>query len=113
MSLLQSLVPTFGRSPANTNGSQESDQTPSIRPTYEVKETPDAYGLTVYLPGVAKDGLELTVDSEFITIKGRRNWKAPSEWAALYRESTSLPFLLHLSHDQAIDSDKIAAELKE
>ena len=35
---------------------------PTVKPTYEIKETAEAFGLTVYLPGVAKDGLELTAE---------------------------------------------------
>ncbi|HKB92176.1 MAG TPA: Hsp20/alpha crystallin family protein [Opitutaceae bacterium] len=111
MSLLQSIVPSFVRSPAQRPG--EIDIVESVRPVYEVKETPEAYGLTVYLPGVNKDGLEITVDHELVSIKGNRSWVAPSSWTSLYRESTSAPFVLNLSHDHAVDADKVQAELKD
>ena len=75
MSLLQSLVPSFARSPERSETANGESQ--SARPVYEVKETAEAYGLTIYMPGVAKDGLEVTVDNETVSIKGRRSWAPP------------------------------------
>ena len=49
MSRLQNLIPSFTRKPAASDGGE-----PAVRPWYEVKETPEAWGLTVFLPGVAK-----------------------------------------------------------
>ncbi len=115
MSLFTSLIPSFSRSLTRP---QATDRTavetgPTQRPRYEVKETDDAYGVTVYLPGVTKDGLELTADSSEVRILGRRAWKQPEGWAALYRESADIPYQLVLEHDNAIDPDKIAAELRD
>ena len=91
MSLFNSLIPTISRSPARReNGGQ--DIGPTVRPLYEVKETDEAYGLTVYLPGVAKDGLDITAEADEVRIVGRRNWKQPEGWTALYRESADVPF---------------------
>jgi HSP20 family molecular chaperone IbpA len=84
-----------------------------VRPLYEVKETAEAWGLQVHLPGVAKEGLELTAEEGQITIKGRREWKAPEGWTAVYRESTDAPFELVLKHDNSLDVEKIHAELKD
>ncbi len=84
-----------------------------MKPAYELKETPGAFGATVYLPGVSRDGLELTVDEAEIRIVGRRAWKQPEGWTALYRETVDAPFELVLAHDNAVDADKIAAELRD
>ena len=73
----------------------------------------DAYNLTVQLPGVAKDGLDLTVEAGEFRLFGRRAWKQPEGWTALYRETANLPYELVLTHDNAIGPDHIAAELKD
>jgi HSP20 family molecular chaperone IbpA len=78
-----------------------------------VSETDEAWGLQVYLPGVAKDGLEFTAEEGQIVIRGRHEWKSPDGWTALYRESTDAPYELVLRHDQTIDVEKIHAELKD
>jgi len=113
MSLIQSLVPSIGRSPARREGDGGRDQTSTIKPLYEVKETDEAWGLQVYLPGVAREGLELTAEEGLVTIRGRRDWKAPAGWTMLYRESPEGPYELTLQHDNPIDVDKIHAELKD
>lgn len=113
MSLLNTLVPSLARTPANHDEQRPADLTQTVRPAYEIKETPDAFGVTVYLPGVTKDGLDLTAEEGQIRIVGRRAWKQPQGWTSLYRESTDAAFELVLTHDNAIDADKIAAELRD
>jgi len=112
MSLFNTLIPSISRSPArHQNGTQ--DLGPTVRPLYEVKENDEAYGLTVYLPGVAKDGLDITAEADEVRIVGRRGWKQPEGWTSLYRESADVPFELVLTHDNAIDTEKVAAELRD
>lgn len=115
MSLLNAIIPSFSRFPARrNNGSwQRHDLGPTVKPAYEIKETDEAYGVTVYLPGVAKDGVDLTAGQDEVRIVGRRAWKRPEGWTALYRESSDAAFELLLSHDNAIDTEKIAAELRD
>ncbi len=85
----------------------------TLKPLYELKETAEAWGLVVQLPGVAKDGLEFTVEEGLIRIHGRRAWQKPEGWTQLYRESVDAPFELELEHDNSVDVEKIHAELKE
>jgi len=113
MSLIQNLVPTFTRSPARRDVRSNASSEPTVRPLYEVKETDEAWGLQVDLPGVAKDGLEFTAEEGFVTIRGRRGWKTPAGWTVLYRESAEAPYELVLQHDNSIDVEKIHAELKD
>ncbi len=109
MSLLTHFIPTHFRAGDN-NGTQLAD---TVRPAYEVKETDDAWGVTVHLPGVAKEGLELTAEEGQLRIAGRRAWKQPEGWTTLYRESADAPFELVLTHDNAVNLDAIAAELRD
>ena len=112
MSLLNPQNSTVNR----TSRSKDSDAKnlgPTVKPLYEVKETDEAYGLTVYLPGVSKENLEITAEAGEFRIVGRRAWQQPEGWTALYRESADAPFALSLSHDNALDVDAIAAELRD
>lgn len=114
MSLLNSLIPSLSRSPAVSSTSKTTAyEGPKVTPAHEIKETDDAYGLTVYLPGVAKEQLELTAEAGQFRIFATRSWKQPESWTTLYRESTDAPFELVLTHDNLIDADKVAAELKD
>ncbi len=112
MSLFNTLIPTLTRIPARRSGVANSpDIGPAIKPAYEIKETDDAFGVTVQLPGVTKDGLEMTVEQDQFRIIGRRTWKQPEGWTALYRESVDVPFELVLEHDNSVDLEKIHADL--
>jgi len=115
MSLLNNLIPSFTRTPgaACADGAACSPSASAVRPAYVVQETPEAYRLVVNLPGVAKDGLELTAEDNELRITGRRGWAQPTGWTALHRETSDAAFELVLTHDNAIDPDKIAAELRD
>jgi HSP20 family protein len=113
MSLFNSLIPSASQAPAAKGQDRPADLAYTVKPVFEVKETPDAFGATVYLPGVAKEGLEITAEEGQVRIVGRRAWKQPEGWTALHRESADAPFELVLAHENAIDVEKIAAELRD
>ncbi|HUR59482.1 MAG TPA: Hsp20/alpha crystallin family protein [Opitutaceae bacterium] len=109
MSLLNSIIPSLNRTPAVEAAAPGLSH--SIKPRHEIKETPEAWGVTVQLPGVAKAGLEITAEDGQLRIIGRRAWQQPEGWTTLYRESADAPFALVLAHDNAIDVAQVAAEL--
>jgi HSP20 family protein len=113
MSLLNSLIPTFGRASTESRLANVRDDAavPGVQPVYDVVESSEAFGLTVQLPGVAKAGLSITEQDGVLTIRGERAWKQPTGWTSLYRESSDRPFELSLRHDHAIEVEKIHAEL--
>lgn len=112
MSLFNSLIPSLTRSPARS-ADGGADFGPTVKPAYEIKETDEAYGVTVYLPGVTKDGLEITAEDGQFRVTGRPAWKQPEGWTALHRESAGAPYELVLTHDNTVDAGKIAAELRD
>jgi HSP20 family molecular chaperone IbpA len=107
MSILNALIPTFN------GGRSEADAVPTRRPQYQVGETDTAYNLTVNLPGVAKEGLEITDENGELRITGKRALKLPEGSVVLHRESSDTSYELVLAHDNTVDSDKIGAELKD
>ena len=113
MSLFNTLIPAFARAPAQHASTGAADLGPTVKPAYEIKENDEAFALVVQLPGVTKDGLELTAEEGQFRIVGGRTWKQPEGWTALYRESAGVPFELVLTHDHAIDAERIAAELRD
>lgn len=115
MSIFNTLIPSFNRVAVKRDQATDPARAgePTLKPVYDVKETAEAYGLTVYLPGVTKDGLELTAEDGLLTIRGKRAWRQPEGWTALYRETADAAYELALTHDNTIDADKIHAELKE
>jgi len=108
------IVPRLSRALGRKEASDQAGAAEfTVKPAYEIKETAEAWGLTVHLPGVAKDGLELTAEQGLVSIRGRRTWKQPEGWTSLYRESVDVPFELNLEHDNTVNADGIHAELKD
>jgi HSP20 family protein len=113
MSLFNTFIPSLNRKDENVRGEASHETVPTVKPVYQVKENTDAYGLTVHLPGVTKDSLEITAEEDALRIVGRRAWRRPESWTQLHRESSDVSFELVLGHDHTIDVDKIHAELKD
>jgi HSP20 family protein len=112
MSFLNHFLSPF----ANGNGSSTATapvESATIRPRYEVAETADAYELTVYLPGVTKENLEITGEAGQLRIVGRRAWKQPEGWTSLYRETGEEPFELGFEHENVVNLDGVRAELRD
>ena len=116
MNILNQIVPRLSRSLGRQTEAVDSGQSDggfAIKPLFEVEETPEAWTLTVQLPGVTKENLDFTAENERIVINGRRTWQLPAGWATLYRESTEAPYRLALEHNNTVDVARIAAELKD
>jgi HSP20 family protein len=73
-------------------------------------ETADGYVVEAEMPGVTKEGLDIAVEANTLTLLGRRN---PTELKAdlLYRESSTADYRRVFELDPAIDTSKIEAKL--
>ena len=113
MSIFNQLIPRLSRSldRAEANGSSQPEY--AVKPAYRISETPEAWSLTAHLPGVTKEGLEVTAEEGVVSIRGKRVWQKPEGWTSLYRESYESPYELSLEHDNTVDADRIQAELKD
>jgi len=81
-----------------------------IAPEVNIFETKDGYVLQAEMPGVNKDGLEITLEGTEMTILGHRNVAALSG-APLFRESHEADFRRVFELDPAIDGAKISAKM--
>jgi HSP20 family protein len=83
-----------------------------ITPVASVQETPDGYLLELEMPGVSKDGLEISVENNQLSIIGRKNTTLP-EGTLLHRESRSQNYRRLFEIDPSIDSAKISARINQ
>lgn len=81
-----------------------------VTPLANILETKDGYVLEAEMPGVAKDGLDVTVENGQLTIVGRRS-NGAAHGTALYRESREHDFRRMFEIDPAIDSARISAKI--
>jgi HSP20 family protein len=107
MSFFNNLIPNLN------GGSTGSATPPARRPQHTLAETDAAYIFTVYLPGVTKEGLEITDENGELTVVGTRAHTFPEGVTVLRRETSEATFRLVIAHDNAVEAEKIAAELKD
>ena len=101
----------------DTNHSQNETQaaTPArryVRPHANITETPAGFVVQVELPGVNRQGLEITFENGELTLVGHRSSTAPVEGMDLvYRESRPVDFRRIFELDSTIDAARIDARL--
>ena len=85
---------------------------PFVAPDVNIYETEDGYTLQADMPGVAKEGVEITVEGNTLTFAGRRR-SEPGPGSALYRESRGVNYRRAFEIDPAIDVGRISAEMRQ
>jgi len=81
-----------------------------VTPAVDIYETLEGLVVKADLPGVAKDGLDLRVENNLLTIRGRAGHAAPGE--LLYREYELAHFFQQFELNDKVDQLNISAELK-
>ena len=81
-----------------------------LTPLANIRETKDGYVLEAEMPGVSKDGLDITVENGQLTIVGRRAAKEP-RGRELYRESRAFDYRRTFELDPSIDTARVSARL--
>ena len=95
------------------NGDAGRTQTEQlIAPPASVIEAGDGYTLELEMPGVTKDGLDISVENNELTIVGRRSLPKIDGTLA-HHESRWGNFQRTFELDPSIDGDKISAKIEQ
>lgn len=91
---------------------ERTQTVPYVAPDVNIYETKDGYALEAEMPGVNKDGLEITLEGHEITIVGRRATEVvPGE--TLFRERHGADYRRVFELDPAVDTAKISARMNQ
>lgn len=83
-----------------------------VAPDVNIYETKDGYTLEAEMPGVSKDGLEITLEGHEITITGHRAAEVFSG-DALFRERHAADYRRVFELDPMIDTARISARMNQ
>jgi HSP20 family protein len=75
-----------------------------------VEGSSDAYTLEVEMPGVNKEGLEISIENNELTVLGRRSLPE-AEGTLIHRELRQENYRRTFELDPSIDADKISAKI--
>jgi HSP20 family protein len=81
-----------------------------ITPPVDIYETVDGLVVKADLPGVAKEGLDVRVENNLLTIRGKATHAALGD--PVYREYELVNFFRQFELNERVDQTKILAELK-
>ena len=98
-----------------TRENRDSDRAQTeqfIAPPASVIEAGDGYTLEIEMPGVTKDGLDISVENNELTIVGRRSLPRV-EGTLVHQESRPENYRRTFELDPSIDADRISAKVEQ
>lgn len=97
---------------SRSTNSDRAQATQFVTPDVNIYETKDGYVLEAEMPGVSKEGLEITLEGHEITLTGRRANEVVSG-ETLFRERQSADYRRVFDLDPAIDTARISARMNQ
>jgi len=82
-----------------------------VAPPVDIYETRDGLVVLADLPGVSKDALDVRVDNNVLTIRGRADHAGPKD--GTYREYELVNFFRQFELSDKVDQQRITADLKQ
>jgi len=92
---------------------QQREREQFIAPDVNIYETKDGYLLEAEMPGVSKEGLEITLEGNELTITGRRSDQPPQGAEILFAENRLWNYRRVFELDPTVDTAKINAKVEQ
>jgi HSP20 family protein len=96
------------RTPPSREETRSQEQ--YVTPPVDIYETTEGLVVKADLPGVAKENLDVRVENNLLTIRGKSAHVAPGE--PIYREYELVNFFRQFELNERVDQAKISADLK-
>lgn len=94
--------------PPRQEGTREQER--YVRPPVDIFETNEGLTVLADLPGVPKDGLDIQVNDNLLTIQGRTRQPLPA--SPVFREFELFNYFRQFELSDSVDVKRITAELK-
>ena len=104
---------TAGLSAGGERAAQGTRDIPVFSPTTDIHETEDALIMTVEMPGVETDGVNITLEKRELTISGHCRPFNPEGYALTHAEYRDGDFERSFTLSDAIDGGAIKAYMKD
>lgn len=80
-----------------------------VQPRFHAMEGEDGHELRVWMPGVARNGVEVSLVEDHLEILGRRLDSIPESWRPVFREIDPFDYRLRVRLNLVVDYDRITA----
>ena len=92
--------------------STPSKQQRKVRPAADIYETKEGATIYIDLPGVAKDGLDINIDQNVLSVEGEINLDTPDDLQPTYMDIRANMFSRQFTLSSELDINKVDANLK-
>ena len=82
------------------------------RPAYDVHEAEADYQIRVLMPGVAKDGADVSLDGRNLAIRGTRSYRPDENWRTILSELDWDDYRLNLELNVPVNEDAVQARVE-
>ena len=110
--MAQGLTRTEQRVPQTTESGQRTPSRPVFLPPADIYETRDNIVVLAEMPGVASDGVDITLERRVLTIRGRSAANNHAGYQRVYTEYGDGDYERSFTLSENIDRDRIEATLK-
>lgn len=109
---MNTLTKTEDQKTSQNPQTPQSQRVLFVTPPANILETAEGYILEAEMPGVGKDGLEITVENGELTILGHRT-RHDLKGRELFRETRGLDYRRVFELDPSIESERIQARMEQ
>ena len=109
--MAEELTPQDERNVVGTNGETEP-ATPTFTPAVDILDKGETTIIIADMPGVASDGVDVTLEKQVLTLRGTVKPHAPEGYRRLSTEYREGDYLRVFTLSDEIDQPKINAEFK-
>jgi HSP20 family protein len=110
--MAQEVTRTEQRMPQTTESGQRASSRPVFLPPADIYETRDNIVVLAEMPGVAPDGVDITLERRVLTIRGRSVANDHAGYQRVYTEYSHGDYERSFTLSDNINRDRIEATLK-
>jgi HSP20 family protein len=96
-----------------TRAPEAQERPRPIVPAVDIYETDASVVMLADVPGVAQDGVEITVDRGTLTLRAHNGQSAPQGFQPVYQEYVPADFERQFTLSDSIDTERIFASTKD
>lgn len=111
--MAQELQTTDRQVPSKLDGSERTRSRQVFVPRADIYETPDQVVLLVDMPGVASDGVDITLEKRTLAIRGYAADQKRGNYRQIYAEYGAGDYERVFTLSEDIDRDRIEASQKD
>jgi HSP20 family molecular chaperone IbpA len=97
---------------AQPQGAERTQNRPLYAPRVDIIETPESLEVFADMPGVTRDGVQITLEQRVLRIQGRADISVPDGANPLYMEYQPGDYDRSFSLSEAVDANGIEARVK-